>query len=229
MEGLRIEPLREDDWPAVAAIYREGIESRLATFETEVPEWSAWDERPPAGAPARCARRRRGRRLGRADARLAPGRLRGRRRPERLRRRRRARPRRRARAARRARRERPRRRALDAPGGRLPGERARASRCIARSASATSASASESAGSTASGATSSCSSCGCDRRSEVRASGSSTSPSRRSCCSVLAWPIRRRGCGRPPTCSGGGARRGALTRSTSSSGSTTTGRLRASC
>ena len=43
MEALRIEPLREDDWPAVAAIYREGIETRLATFETEVPEWSAWN------------------------------------------------------------------------------------------------------------------------------------------------------------------------------------------
>ena len=43
MEALRIEPLREDDWPAVAAIYREGIETRLATFETEVPQWSAWD------------------------------------------------------------------------------------------------------------------------------------------------------------------------------------------
>ena len=43
MEALRIEPLREDDWPTVAAIYREGIETRLATFETEVPEWSAWD------------------------------------------------------------------------------------------------------------------------------------------------------------------------------------------
>jgi L-amino acid N-acyltransferase YncA len=39
-----MEPLREDDWPAVATIYREGIETRLATFETEVPEWSAWDD-----------------------------------------------------------------------------------------------------------------------------------------------------------------------------------------
>jgi L-amino acid N-acyltransferase YncA len=44
MEALRIEPLREEDWTAVAAIYREGIEERLATFETEVPEWRAWDE-----------------------------------------------------------------------------------------------------------------------------------------------------------------------------------------
>ena len=44
MEALRIEPLLAADWPAVAAIYREGIGGRLATFETEVPEWEAWDE-----------------------------------------------------------------------------------------------------------------------------------------------------------------------------------------
>jgi phosphinothricin acetyltransferase len=44
MESLRIEPLREDDWPAVARIYAEGIAGRLATFETVVPAWSAWDE-----------------------------------------------------------------------------------------------------------------------------------------------------------------------------------------
>ena len=31
------------DWPAVAAIYREGIEDGQATFETEVPPWEAWD------------------------------------------------------------------------------------------------------------------------------------------------------------------------------------------
>jgi L-amino acid N-acyltransferase YncA len=44
MEPLRIEPLRKEDWPTVAAIYREGIEGRLATFETQVPGWRAWDE-----------------------------------------------------------------------------------------------------------------------------------------------------------------------------------------
>jgi phosphinothricin acetyltransferase len=44
MGGLRIEPLVEEDWPAAAEIYREGIETRQATFETEVPEWEAWDE-----------------------------------------------------------------------------------------------------------------------------------------------------------------------------------------
>ena len=31
------------DWPAVAEIYRQGIESGDATFETEVPDWESWD------------------------------------------------------------------------------------------------------------------------------------------------------------------------------------------
>jgi len=31
------------DWPAVASIYGAGIQSRLATFETHVPDWSQWD------------------------------------------------------------------------------------------------------------------------------------------------------------------------------------------
>ena len=31
------------DWPAVAEIYRQGIESGNATFETEVPDWESWD------------------------------------------------------------------------------------------------------------------------------------------------------------------------------------------
>ncbi|UCG60241.1 MAG: N-acetyltransferase [Phycisphaerales bacterium] len=30
-------------WPEVAAIYREGIETGHATFETEVPPWEQWD------------------------------------------------------------------------------------------------------------------------------------------------------------------------------------------
>lgn len=32
------------DWPAVAAIYQQGIDSRLATFETAVPQWEAWND-----------------------------------------------------------------------------------------------------------------------------------------------------------------------------------------
>jgi phosphinothricin acetyltransferase len=38
-----IEAMREDDWPAVRAIYLEGIASGNATFETEAPPWDMWD------------------------------------------------------------------------------------------------------------------------------------------------------------------------------------------
>ncbi len=36
-------PLVAADWPAVAEIYRQGIESGNATFETEVPDWESWN------------------------------------------------------------------------------------------------------------------------------------------------------------------------------------------
>jgi L-amino acid N-acyltransferase YncA len=32
------------DWEAVRAIYREGIATGNATFETDVPDWEAWDK-----------------------------------------------------------------------------------------------------------------------------------------------------------------------------------------
>jgi len=38
-----VRDLRADDWPEVARIYREGIETGNATFETEVPSWEEWD------------------------------------------------------------------------------------------------------------------------------------------------------------------------------------------
>jgi phosphinothricin acetyltransferase len=41
---VELRPLRPDDWPAVARIFGEGIETGLATLETSVPEWDAWDE-----------------------------------------------------------------------------------------------------------------------------------------------------------------------------------------
>ncbi|HET7840814.1 MAG TPA: GNAT family N-acetyltransferase [Terriglobia bacterium] len=41
--GFKIQPLRPPDWDAVRAIYREGIETRNATFETETPTWEKWD------------------------------------------------------------------------------------------------------------------------------------------------------------------------------------------
>jgi len=38
-----IEPLCADDWPAVHAVYLEGIVRGNATFETEAPSWEEWD------------------------------------------------------------------------------------------------------------------------------------------------------------------------------------------
>ncbi len=40
--ALTIEPLLPDDWPAVRAIYEQGIATGRATFETESPTWEAW-------------------------------------------------------------------------------------------------------------------------------------------------------------------------------------------
>ena len=36
-------PMPPELWPAVREIYREGILTGTATFETEVPEWENWD------------------------------------------------------------------------------------------------------------------------------------------------------------------------------------------
>jgi len=38
-----IQPLLPHHWDDVARIYAEGIATRLATFETDVPTWEAWD------------------------------------------------------------------------------------------------------------------------------------------------------------------------------------------
>ena len=40
---VTVAAMRPEDWPAVADIYAEGIATGLATFETEVPSWEAWD------------------------------------------------------------------------------------------------------------------------------------------------------------------------------------------
>ena len=42
-QDMAIETLTAGDWPAVSAIYAQGIESRNATFETEIPSWVEWD------------------------------------------------------------------------------------------------------------------------------------------------------------------------------------------
>jgi len=42
--NIQIVKMKEDDWPWVKAIYEEGIATKNATFETEVQEWTEWDE-----------------------------------------------------------------------------------------------------------------------------------------------------------------------------------------
>jgi phosphinothricin acetyltransferase len=44
---MEIRPLDESDWPAVAAVYAEGIATGDATFEREVPSWERWDAAHP--------------------------------------------------------------------------------------------------------------------------------------------------------------------------------------
>jgi L-amino acid N-acyltransferase YncA len=41
--SVELRPLHPGDWPAVAEIYWDGMRGGLATFETEVPTWEAWD------------------------------------------------------------------------------------------------------------------------------------------------------------------------------------------
>ncbi len=36
-------PIVQNHWPAVQEIYREGIATGNATFETELPDWEKWD------------------------------------------------------------------------------------------------------------------------------------------------------------------------------------------
>jgi len=43
MSDVVVRAMTEADWPAVAQIYREGIATGDATFETAVPTWQAWD------------------------------------------------------------------------------------------------------------------------------------------------------------------------------------------
>jgi phosphinothricin acetyltransferase len=45
---VEIRSLAASDWPAVAAIYAEGIATGDATFEVEVPSWERWDSAHPS-------------------------------------------------------------------------------------------------------------------------------------------------------------------------------------
>lgn len=41
---IEIAAMTVGHWPEVADIYRQGIETGLATFETEIPDWEEWDK-----------------------------------------------------------------------------------------------------------------------------------------------------------------------------------------
>jgi L-amino acid N-acyltransferase YncA len=41
--AVAIRDLGPHDWPEVSRIYADGIATRNATFETEVPSWGEWD------------------------------------------------------------------------------------------------------------------------------------------------------------------------------------------
>lgn len=41
--AIAVVPMEPGDWDAVRAIYREGIATRNATFETDAPGWEKWD------------------------------------------------------------------------------------------------------------------------------------------------------------------------------------------
>jgi phosphinothricin acetyltransferase len=41
---VRLRELTHEDWPAVKAIFEQGIAGGQATFETEAPSWEAWDK-----------------------------------------------------------------------------------------------------------------------------------------------------------------------------------------
>jgi L-amino acid N-acyltransferase YncA len=43
LPAVAIEALTPDDWEAVRAIFEEGIDTGNATFETQAPDWEAWD------------------------------------------------------------------------------------------------------------------------------------------------------------------------------------------
>jgi len=43
--SMKIVPLTEDHFPEVAQIYKEGLSTGVATFETEVPSWDKWNSK----------------------------------------------------------------------------------------------------------------------------------------------------------------------------------------
>ena len=79
MTQFTVRPMLDQDWPEVAWVYQEGMDTNLATFQTTCPAWEDWNKAHHKacrlvhyeGGP-RC-------RLGGAEPRLQPPRVCGRR------------------------------------------------------------------------------------------------------------------------------------------------------
>ncbi|WP_108867478.1 GNAT family N-acetyltransferase [Aquimarina aquimarini] len=41
--SIKIKKITKQDWPSISAIYQEGIDTGIATFETKVPTWKNWN------------------------------------------------------------------------------------------------------------------------------------------------------------------------------------------
>ena len=44
MSKVIIEPMNDESWSAIQRIYNDGIATKNATFQTEAPEWTVWDQ-----------------------------------------------------------------------------------------------------------------------------------------------------------------------------------------
>jgi len=42
---MKIRPLIASDFSSVATIYKKGIATGIATFETKVPDWESWNQK----------------------------------------------------------------------------------------------------------------------------------------------------------------------------------------
>ncbi len=40
---VQIQNFDQNDWISISKIYKEGINTGIATFETEIPDWNQWD------------------------------------------------------------------------------------------------------------------------------------------------------------------------------------------
>ena len=41
--NITITNFTQEDWPVISEIYRQGIATGIATFETQIPSWEQWD------------------------------------------------------------------------------------------------------------------------------------------------------------------------------------------